>query len=155
MSLEFALPNANPGLPRKPAVGSPWYTRAMRLRYVVLGVTCLLLGACKKQKTMQPTDRERAESYFAQKCALCHGEHGNGDGPGASGLNPRPRAFSDPAWQASVTNRQIERIIVQGGAAVGKSPSMPPNPDIQEDQQLVLDLRQIVRDFGGDAGQTK
>lgn len=146
--------NANSGLSRKPAVGSPWYTRAMLPRYVVVALACALLGGCKK-KTAERSERERAESYFAQRCALCHGEHGNGDGPGSAGLNPKPRAFSDSAWQASVTNEQIERIIVRGGAAMGKSPSMPPNPDIEEDPQLVADLRSIVRSFGGDAGQTK
>lgn len=126
----------------------------MRFWCVALAVACLFFAACRK-KTLPQTDSERAASYFAQRCALCHGEHGNGDGPGASGLNPKPRAFSDLVWQASITNEQIERIIVRGGAAMGKSPSMPPNPDIQEDQRLVLDLRKIVRSFGGDAGQTK
>lgn len=131
-----------------------WYTRGMRSRHVVLALACALLWGCKK-KSMERNDRERAASYFAQKCALCHGEQGNGDGPGSSGLNPKPRKFSDANWQASVTNEQIEKIIVQGGVAVGKSPSMPPNPDLEEDPQLVADLRGIVRSFGGSAGQTK
>jgi len=126
----------------------------MRLWHVVLMLACASLSACKKQAGRQ-SNQERARSYFAQKCALCHGEQGQGDGPGSVGLNPKPRAFSDPAWQASVTNAQIERIIVQGGTAVGKSPSMPPNPDIEEDPQLVADLRDLVRGFGGDAGPTK
>lgn len=126
----------------------------MRSWFVVVIFASASLSACKKQSGHQ-TNHERAQSYFAQKCALCHGEKGHGDGPGSVGLNPKPRAFSDPAWQASVSNAHIERIIVQGGTAVGKSPSMPPNPDIEDDPQLVADLREIVRGFGGDAGAKK
>jgi hypothetical protein len=122
----------------------------MRPWYVLAILACASSSACKKQPVGR-TNQERAASYFAQKCALCHGEHGAGDGPGSAGLNPKPRAFSDPTWQASVTNAQIERIIVQGGTAVGKSPSMPPNPDIEDDPQIVADLRDIVRGFGGPA----
>jgi hypothetical protein len=114
----------------------------------------LALGACRKKPANQ-TDSEYAQSYYKERCALCHGEGGKGDGPGSTGLNPKPRAFTDPSWQTSVTNEQIERIIVMGGTAVGKSPSMPAHPDLAEDQQLVLELRKLVRGFGGDPNHTK
>src|SRR5262249_25283073 len=29
-------------------------------------------------------------TVFAQRCALCHGPDGHGDGPGAKALNPKP-----------------------------------------------------------------
>jgi cbb3-type cytochrome oxidase cytochrome c subunit/mono/diheme cytochrome c family protein len=40
-------------------------------------------------------DRTRGEELYAQDCASCHGEHGAGDGPGSSGLHPRPANFSE------------------------------------------------------------
>ena len=59
-----------------------------------------------------------------------------------------PRNFSDPAWQKSVTDEHIETIIKYGGAAVGKSPAMPANPDLNSKPQVVTELRLIVRGFG-------
>ena len=39
--------------------------------------------------------KDAAATYFKQKCVVCHGDHGAGDGPGAAALNPKPRAFGD------------------------------------------------------------
>ncbi len=59
-----------------------------------------------------------ASTLLATRCAACHGTSGKGDGPAAAGLNPKPRSFSDPEWQKSVTDDHIAKVIVEGGAAV-------------------------------------
>ncbi|HEY3115185.1 MAG TPA: cytochrome c [Chloroflexota bacterium] len=33
---------------------------------------------------------DRGSAIYAERCAVCHGESGRGDGPAAPGLNPRP-----------------------------------------------------------------
>ena len=118
------------------------------MRAAKVAVLCVILVAfgCERDKPM-PRMRVRAESYFQQKCVVCHGERGMGDGPGSTGLDPKPRAFSRADWQASVTDDAIKNIIVHGGAATGKSAAMPPNPDIADDPQLVQGLVDIVRGF--------
>ena len=78
---------------------------------------------------------------------VCHGSVGLGDGPGAAALNPKPRAFADTTWQASVGDEQIENTIVMSGPAVGKSPAMPANPDLQSKPAVVKELVKIVRGF--------
>jgi mono/diheme cytochrome c family protein len=88
-----------------------------------------------------------ARALFKLKCVVCHGDHGAGDGPGAAAIVPKPRAFADPEWQASVTDEHIKKIIVEGGAAVGKSPAMPPNPDLKSKDDVVAALVKVVRDF--------
>ncbi len=89
-----------------------------------------------------------ADTVFSTRCATCHGQDGKGTGPAAAALNPKPRDYSDPEWQKSVTDEQIRKTIVEGGAAVGKSPLMAPNPDLAN-QPVVLDgLVKIVRSFG-------
>lgn len=88
-----------------------------------------------------------AKTMFQSKCVVCHGSSGVGDGPGAAALNPKPRAFADGAWQTSVTDDQIENTILMGGAAVGKSPAMPGNPDLQAKPEVVKELVKIVRGF--------
>ena len=88
-----------------------------------------------------------AKTYFTQTCVVCHGANGKGDGPGAAALNPKPRNYSDPTWQASVSDEQIAKTIVQGGAAVGKSPIMPANPQLKDKPEVVAELVKIIRAF--------
>jgi mono/diheme cytochrome c family protein len=92
--------------------------------------------------------RVEAQQTFAARCAVCHGPAGRGDGPGSPGLTPAPRNYHDPAWQAGVTDTQIEQTIVYGGAAVGKSPAMVANPDLGNRPELVVALRELIREFG-------
>ena len=80
---------------------------------------------------------------------LCHGAGGKGDGQAAAALNPKPRNYTDKAWQATVPDAEIEKAILEGGAAVGKSNLMPPNPDLKDKPDVVRALRAKVRSFGG------
>jgi mono/diheme cytochrome c family protein len=91
-------------------------------------------------------DVAKAKEIFAQRCVTCHGNSGQGDGPASATLNPKPRKFADPAWQKEVTDEYIEKIVKLGGAAVGKSPAMPSNPDLN-DPNVVAGLRTVVRGF--------
>ena len=86
-----------------------------------------------------------AEQIFTTRCVTCHGPQGAGDGPASAGLTPRPRNLQDPAWQASVTDAHIEQIVQYGGAAVGRSPAMPANPDLMSKPEVVTALRAYVR----------
>jgi mono/diheme cytochrome c family protein len=89
--------------------------------------------------------RAEADQIFTTRCVTCHGPKGAGDGPASAGLTPPPRNFQDPAWQASVTDAHIEQIVQYGGAAVGKSPAMPANPDLMSKPEVVTALREHVR----------
>jgi mono/diheme cytochrome c family protein len=93
--------------------------------------------------------RAEAEQVFATRCATCHGNAGAGDGPASAGLTPPPRDFQDPAWQASVSDDHIRQIIQYGGAAVGRSPAMPANPDLTGKPEVVEALRAHVRSLAG------
>jgi mono/diheme cytochrome c family protein len=92
------------------------------------------------------SDRKAAEEIFTSRCVTCHGSTGKGDGPASAALNPKPRSFGDAAWQKSVTDEHIEKVIAQGGPAAGKSPLMPPNPDLAG-KPVVKALREKVRSF--------
>lgn len=86
---------------------------------------------------------------FRDTCSMCHGIGGKGDGQAAQSLNPKPRDYTDAAWQASVTDEQIKTIIMEGGAAVGKSAMMPAQKAQLAGKPEVLDaLVKIVRGFG-------
>lgn len=89
-----------------------------------------------------------AKQIFETRCYTCHGMQGMGDGPGSAGLTPKPRNFHDREWQASVTDDHINKIIRYGGAAVGRSPMMPGNPDLIAKPDLVAALVEHVRSLG-------
>lgn len=91
-----------------------------------------------------------AEKYFKARCVVCHGTTGAGDGPGAAAIDPKPRAFGDPAWQDETTDEAIAKIITEGGPAVGKSPGMPAHPDIKGKPEVLKELVAIVRGFRKD-----
>lgn len=90
---------------------------------------------------------EEAKKVYKTRCVVCHGEAGGGDGPGAAAMDPKPKTFRDDAWQASVTDEAIAKIIVEGGAAVGKSAGMAANRDLAGKKEVVKELVAIVRGF--------
>ena len=93
----------------------------------------------------------QAETIFKTRCSTCHGMDGKGHGPASITLNPKPRNYTDPAWQKSVTDQHIEEIIVKGGAALGKSPNMLANPDLADKPDVVEALMKKVRSFAPQA----
>jgi len=91
---------------------------------------------------------DAAAAMFRDVCAQCHGIGGLGDGPAAASLNPRPRNYTDAAWQAAVTDADITKIILEGGQAVGKSPMMPAQAQLKGKPEVVEALVKIIRSFG-------
>jgi len=90
----------------------------------------------------------QAQQLFATVCAACHGMDGTGQGPGAAALTTKPRNYTDPTWQASVTDDQLKETILKGGQGVGKSPLMPGQPLLKDHPEVLDELVQIIRKFG-------
>ncbi|MBI2391352.1 MAG: cytochrome c [Deltaproteobacteria bacterium] len=125
----------------------------MGLRFVsVIAVIAVFgLGCSKKDEggtgsTASAVSPEAAE-IFKQRCVTCHGDDGKGSGPAAASLNPKPRDYTDAAWQGQVKDDELRKIIVKGGAAVGKATTMPPNPDLESKPAVVDGLVAKIRSF--------
>jgi len=86
-----------------------------------------------------------ASEIYVNRCTVCHGETGKGDGAGSAALDPKPRDFTSPDWQSSVTDDHLTKIIVYGGAGVGKAPTMPANPDLDAKPDVVAELVKLIR----------
>ena len=96
--------------------------------------------------TAQPAaSGESAADVFKSRCAPCHGPTGRGDGPASASLTPKPRDYSDAAWQKTITDQQLKQVILYGGAAVGKSPVMPSQPDLESKPEVLAGLVAIIR----------
>lgn len=110
--------------------------------------TLAALSGCEKKPDAAAggASPEVAETYKT-RCATCHGEDGKGSGPAGGALNPKPRDYTDQAWQGSVTDEQIKTVILKGGAAIGKSPLMPGAPDLEQKPEVLSGLVAKVRSF--------
>ena len=71
-------------------------------------------------------DPAKGKEKFNLMCASCHGTEGKGDGPAGAALTPKPRDLTDAAYMSSLDDEHLVKVIKEGGAAVGKSPLMPP-----------------------------
>ena len=118
----------------------------MRLFFGVMAAMLLVAGVARAQE-ISPEARKEADQVFTTRCSTCHGTDGKGAGPAGAALTPKPRNFTDKAWQGTVTDAHIEKVIVEGGMAVGKSPLMIANPDLKAKPQVVQALREKVRSF--------
>ncbi len=115
----------------------------------LVSLTVLSLGCEKKPDAAAAASAispEAAEAYKT-RCATCHGDDGKGSGSAAAALNPKPRDYTDAAWQASVTDEQIKTAILKGGAGIGKSPLMPAAADLEQKPEVLKGLVAKVRSF--------
>jgi mono/diheme cytochrome c family protein len=152
-------------------IGSWISTHTRVVEAAVLALVLVLVGCQQQKEAAGPTEvakpspapstapaaaptkssdaaRAEAQEIFKTRCTPCHGATGGGDGPASAGLTPPPRNFHDKAWQSAVTDDHIEQIIQYGGAAVGKSPAMPSNPDLMSKPEVVAALREYIRNLG-------
>jgi mono/diheme cytochrome c family protein len=129
----------------------------MRIRIVNGAAAALVLAACAvgcgdskgggASSAKTTAISAEAKETFKNRCVTCHGESGKGDGPGSAQLNPKPRNYTDAEWQKKVTDEDIKKTILYGGAAVQKSPVMPSAPDLESKPAVLDGLVAIIRGF--------
>jgi len=74
---------------------------------------------------------------YAEKCTVCHGPGGKGDGPGGAALNPKPRDHTNGAYMNSRTDEQLLEVIHNGKGA------MPAWKSILTDDQIKAVLKHV------------
>lgn len=104
-------------------------------------------GTSGPQTTIPEAAMKRARVVYQERCASCHGDKGDGNGLGAFAIKPKPRDYTDPEWQKTVTDGELSMAIVRGGAAVGKSYMMPANRDLKAKPEVVEGIVALVRSF--------
>jgi len=139
----------------------------MRSSYVgliMIGIGVAALGCTPKEEAPPEQDvappaaaevaevavadpKAEAVEIYENRCTVCHGKLGKGDGEGSAALDPKPRDFTLAEWQESVTDEHIQKIIVYGGIAVGKSATMPANPDLDAKPEVVKEIVVYVRNL--------
>jgi len=91
------------------------------------------------------------KQIYLQKCAQCHGEEGDGQGPGALNLNPPPRDFTGAVYKIKTTpggmlatTRDLVNIIRKGLPYT----SMPAWPRFSEEE--LLSLAYFIKSFAAE-----
>jgi mono/diheme cytochrome c family protein len=125
-----------------------FYDRSNRSQFRDTGRLILIGSNGSKPNSITPQARDEALSIFAERCAVCHGVDGDGAGPAAASLNPKPANFRSRKWQSSMSDERIATIIVNGGTSVGLSASMASNPDLEGQPDVVAALVEHIRKLG-------
>lgn len=98
-----------------------------------------------------PADAQLGERVYVERCAVCHGPDGEGNGPAAPSLIPRPRDFTlgqfkykSTAGDQPPTDDDLYETIANGLQAS----AMPYFGDLLDDEEIraVIDY---VKDFSG------
>ena len=109
---------------------------AVRTALVIASFAC---GAAAAAPHAAP-----GEADYATYCAPCHGSAGNGDGPMARMLVPRPARHTDAALMNARSDEYLFRLLRDGGPALGKSALMGAWGGILSEQRL-RDLVVVLR----------
>ena len=77
------------------------------------------------QEPVQPTTLPYAETglaIYAERCTVCHGETGAGDGQQAMNAGLQPAAFADPEFRLNANPQVMYDVISNGNIANGMPP---------------------------------
>jgi mono/diheme cytochrome c family protein len=73
---------------------------------------------------------------FRSACATCHGETGQGDGPAAQGLDPKPASLADTERMQNLNDGYLYWRIHEGGAMTPFNSSMPAWGSVYSEEQI-------------------
>jgi mono/diheme cytochrome c family protein len=84
-------------------------------------------------------DPKRGGAFYLANCATCHGARGDGAGPRAYFINPKPRNFADDASRAS-----LNRVALFAGVSEGRLRSEMPAWNKVATPQQIADVSEYV-----------
>lgn len=89
-------------------------------------------------------DAKRGQAAYLKRCAVCHGEAGDGRGKLAASLDPKPTDFTAPGVFARRSDWEIYLTVRDGGQVIGLSPKMFGWGKTLSDQEI-RDMSAFVR----------
>ena len=103
-------------------------------------------GHVMELRSKEPFEIRNGRIIYIEHCAPCHGETGKGNGNYyASGLEPRPRNFTDPEFMKQVRDDYLFDVITKGTAAFGMSPFCPPWGETLGEEEKIKNIISFLR----------
>jgi len=100
------------------------------MKKLCLILSLVLVGL---QRNALAADVEKGKTLYAQRCAMCHGDSGEGNGPLAATMpeGQKPRNLAAGANKYASDDAKLTELLQKGGAAVGLSVLMPSQADLK------------------------
>lgn len=103
--------------------GTPQWTQESGIRPAQLIADHANAAEAKGERVQAtPELTARGKKIYEQLCASCHGIAGDGKGPVAAALNPKPRDFTSGEWEHGGSEQEIFDIITKGVAGTAMAP---------------------------------
>ena len=101
----------------------------MKIHISLLAIASVLLSS----GSSFAADAAKGGTLYAQRCAMCHGEKGAGDGPVAATIpeGMKPRNLKEGGYKYATDDAKFKELLQKGGAGVGLSPLMPAQSDLK------------------------
>jgi DMSO reductase family type II enzyme heme b subunit len=96
-----------PSAHASPGGGAPARRRRSSRSGAALAAVAALMLAVPCAVWAQAGDAGAGKAVYERKCLLCHGEKGDGKGPGAERLDPRPRDFTSGIFKIRSTANKV------------------------------------------------
>jgi mono/diheme cytochrome c family protein len=89
------------------------------MKHKVFGVVAVALAVAVLCAGARPakTTYSQGKALYKEKCMICHGVNGKGNGPAADALSKPPRNFNDPEFWKKKDVDQFIRTQVKKGSA--------------------------------------
>jgi len=107
-----------------------------------IGIAALLSAAAVRADQPTPAQLDAGKKVYAKYCAQCHGDKGDGQGPAAAHLMPKPRDFTSGKFKlrttpsgALPTDDDLRRVV-RRGMPYTSMPAWPKLSDSEVDEVL-------------------
>jgi mono/diheme cytochrome c family protein len=110
----------------------------MHTKLKILSLATALLVV---SEVAQAADAKKGGELYAQRCAMCHGDKGAGDGALAATMpeGQKPRNLAAGGYKYATDDAKFKELLQKGGAGVGLSVLRPAQSDLKD-----ADLESII-----------
>jgi len=129
-----------------PTIGKEYGIMRAVAPFIFIGIILFLSGAAGAEETHRPPTAppeylgmknpidpatvdekflKKAARLYKRKCKKCHGEEGDGKGPGAEFLTIKPVAFAAPGYLKERKDGQLFWIMLKGSDGTDMKPRGP------------------------------
>jgi mono/diheme cytochrome c family protein len=95
------------------------------MRTLILWSVCGLLLGYGMLGTFTPALAQSGQEIYNNRCAMCHGADGRGNGPAAAALSPSPADFNTASFWQKTSKAKMTETITNGR---GQMPAFDLNP---------------------------